>query len=322
MANVQKTSVASELALQAHLTSDPVLLKRLDQQNLWEVLQTLPGDFTKQDVLDFLKFRHSQLGELVQNQLKMSEQANPSEITPKIVQHIDQKNFLNEQDVKELANMITTTFDDKKIDDVVEKSEMQAKSGKFSMSGKESTSGKMSTPAGAVDVGAVLEQGQELADEADSLLGIVDAGLMQNIDMMLQQKNEEIKRELQRLVAMVKEGKIDAVFLLVAIAKVNCMKNGIIFTAYGKEYMNLNEEASKVNKDILGLSTTDPSAYSQQLQVKTQEQKAMGQQQTLLLQDMQKIMQNIESTMSFAKNTIDEVIKTRMQIVNAIVKGV
>jgi len=142
---------------------------------------------------------------------------------------------------------------------------------------------------------------------------IIDAQMMSDY----QSRMGEIKQEVDRIIALARAGAIAPEFVLIALAKVNATKNGVLFSGLGKKAFHVNETLSKIGSDLHALSPSDPryAAEMQMAQAKTRE----GAFQMQLLQtDMQKIMQDVASVMDQVKGMMDEMLRTRREIITKV----
>lgn len=310
MSPVQKAQgAAAELGISPHL--DPILVKKLNEQNVWEVLSS-SLDVNRQDIMDHLKFKHAQLEDLIQNFKTMSMFAEANECLPKITAHMNADAQLSQQELEAFAKALvaaqqqTAAGEGKKF---AGGGKMAAGGGKTAEGGEKSTSAPL--------LGEEVAQAEALLDEYEAFWADFQETIF-NVQLQgeLEAKNQELEAEVQRIIAMVRSGKIDAVWLLIALAKVNVSKNGLIFTHLGKKYKRMNDQANRAVEELFKMDTNNPQYYAY-LQMTSQKQKEIGTNQQFMIQDMQKITQNIEQVMSFAKSAIDEIFKTRLHMINA-----
>jgi len=180
--------------------------------------------------------------------------------------------------------------------------------------------------AQTVGEGGIPEQGAMTPDElltvAEGTLGewdqflddtwgtIFDAQLSQ--DMM--RKMGEIKAEVQRIITLAKQGKIGVEFVLIALAKVNATKNGVLMSGLGKKVYKINSDMNDISAELHSMSPSDPR-YFGTLQTSQSETRDGSFQLNLLMQDMQKVMQDVASTMEFVHSSIGELNRTRREII-------
>lgn len=127
----------------------------------------------------------------------------------------------------------------------------------------------------------------------------------------------EIKNEVQRILALVKQGAIEPEFALIALAKVNATKNGCLFTWLGKKAFHVNETMNNVYNDLKKMSTTDPSYYGSLMNAQSTTRDGAFQMQ-LLQTDMQKVMSDISSVMEFVHSAMNEFARTRREIITKV----
>ncbi len=130
-------------------------------------------------------------------------------------------------------------------------------------------------------------------------------------------KMDEVEKEAQRIITLAKQGAIGAEFVLVALAKVNATKNGVLLSWVGKKAFGVNESINRVADD---LNKVDPSSsnYVGQLQYAQNRTRDKSFQLNLLTQDMQKITQDMASVMDQCKSMMDEINRVKREIVSKI----
>lgn len=301
MCPVPKTSAASsELPLQSFL-ADPIVNKRFNE-NIWEFLSTLPINISKEDVWNHLRFENERLMDLVQNYKTMSMYGEPEEFGPPKMTEMNPKFALTADDQAEFAAMMAKVIG----------------KGKAAMAPKAAMGeGKMASGGKAPTGAEILAEASGTYDDAQTLLAEMQDTWFEVQCIMDQSKqHEELKQEVERILALVRSGRIDAVWILIALAKVNVSKNGLLFSQFGRKLWRLNDQATKVTDELFARSPSDPQ-YAAYLQMTSQKQKELGTQQQFLIQDMQKLTQNIEASLSFARTSIDEIFKTKLHIINA-----
>lgn len=332
MCPVEKTGAASEL-LTSPFLADPILQKKLNEQNLWEILINLPGEYSKQDILDFLRFRHSQLADLMQNYLTMSTPADVEEPQFDTTAEMNSKNAFSKEDQLGIAELFakifqTGTKQGQQKSAQVKGPEMPEEEGagtaKYSMGAKLGVEKTKSTdPLPPPDDGfgaATIAEAEQFLEGMDDFVNVDFANKIFEAQCMMEysSKNAELEKEVKEIIDKVKRGQIDAVWVLIAVAKVNCTRNGLLFSQYGKKLWRLNDMSTRLMNELLpGISAGNPA----DLHILQQKQKEFGFQQQFLVQDMQKLSNNIEQTMTFARTTIDEIFKTRLHIINAPFRG-
>lgn len=148
---------------------------------------------------------------------------------------------------------------------------------------------------------------------SDVWLQIMDAQMMSDY----RTKMAEIKGEVDRLIALAKQGVIGPEFVLIALAKVNCMKNGVLISWLGKKAFHVNESINNVAQDLHSLDPADPRYFGEmQMAQSTTRDKSF--QLNLLTQDMQKAMQDVASVMEQVHGMMAEINRTRREIVQKI----
>ena len=127
----------------------------------------------------------------------------------------------------------------------------------------------------------------------------------------------EIKREVQRIITLAKQGAVGPEFVLIALAKVNVAKNGVLMTWLGKKAFNVNESLSRIANDLYSMSPTDPR-YFGELQLSREKTREGSMQLQLLMTDMQKIMQDVASTLESVHSMMGEINRTRREIITKV----
>lgn len=142
---------------------------------------------------------------------------------------------------------------------------------------------------------------------------IFDAQMMQDY----QKRMGEIRREVQRIITLAKQGVVGPEFVLIALAKVNATKNGVLMTWLGKKSFHINEEMNRVTEELQGMSMTDPG-YFGAVQTAQQQTREGQMNQQLLMSDMQKVMQDIASVMEQVHSMMGEINRTRREIITKV----
>lgn len=173
-------------------------------------------------------------------------------------------------------------------------------------------------PNKPMDIAELQDMTRGTLGEWDEFLGdvwmqIMDAQMMSDY----QTRMAEIKGEVDRLIALAKQGAIGPEFVLIALAKVNCMKNGVLITWLGKKAFHINDSINNVAND---LHKVDPgsSGYYGEMQMAQEKTRDGSFQLNLVMQDMQKAMQDIASTLENVQSIIGEINRTRREIVSRV----
>jgi hypothetical protein len=177
------------------------------------------------------------------------------------------------------------------------------------------TSAELSEDVDAYSLGAVEELAEGTLDEYEAFMGdiwssILDAQMVKDYNA----KMAEIQGEVRKLVALVKEGKIGAEYVLLALAKVNVTKNGVLFSWLGKKAYGLNEQMTRASEDLQGMSATDAN-YTAELTRVQNETRSGSYQLNQVTQEMQKVMQNVSSTLESVHGMIDSINRSRREII-------
>lgn len=167
----------------------------------------------------------------------------------------------------------------------------------------------------ALSLGEIEEIAEGTLDEYEAFMGdiwssVLDAQMVKDYNA----KMAEIQGEVRKLIAMVKEGKIGAEYVLLALAKVNVTKNGVLFSWLGKKAYGLNEQMTRASEDLQGMSTTD-AGYTAELTRVQNETRSGSYQLNQVTQEMQKVMQNVSSNLESVHGMIDSINRSRKEII-------
>jgi coenzyme F420-reducing hydrogenase delta subunit len=195
-----------------------------------------------------------------------------------------------------------------------------------SAAGGASAGGKTTTDSGD-SASATSKQGAPTKEDLEDMAGgtldewdqfttdawnqIIDTQMAKD----MQARYAEIKQEVDRIIALAKSGRIGAEFVLIALAKVNQTRNGVLISGLGKKAFHMNETMNNIADDLHSMDSSAPGYYSelQMAQSKTRDQNF---QQNLVLQDMQKVMQDVASVLEQVHSMISEINQTRREIVS------
>lgn len=159
---------------------------------------------------------------------------------------------------------------------------------------------------------------EELSNIAEGTLGeweeftngmwgqIYDAQMLQDY----KKRMGEIQGEVQRIIAMAKSGQIDPEYVLIALAKVNVTKNGVLMTWLGKKAFATNENMNRIAEDLKKNPSDMTAMYD--AQAKTRDGAFQLQ---LLTADMQKVMQDVANVLEQVHGFMGEINRTRREII-------
>lgn len=145
---------------------------------------------------------------------------------------------------------------------------------------------------------------------SDAWVQILDAQMMSDY----QTRMGEIKKEVDRIIALAKQGKIGAEFVLIALAKVNSTRNGVLISGLGKKAAFYNDSMNQISKDLYGMDPSSPN-YTGQLQMAQSSTRDKNFQLNLVTQDMQKVMQDLASVMDQVQGMIQEMNRVKREII-------
>lgn len=269
----------------------PEVLDALRKGNIQDVVKALPSGVTKEDVEEYLKHQWAILDQgLLQNVQIKADEAGVPPVT--------------------MANMLPMTPDNTLTAEDRQLLQQGLGVHKAAKVSKVAATGGIGADQLTDMVTAHMTEFNEFMN------GIHDKILEVQLTQELASKKAELQQELQKIIAMMREGKIDPEYVLIALAKVQISERGLLFTQYGRRIMHANDEMSRISKDIAAAGA-DPTKWGM-MEVAKQKmgEKAQSMQQFTSL--MQKISQDIESIFSFAKGASESIINTKKEIVRHI----
>lgn len=142
---------------------------------------------------------------------------------------------------------------------------------------------------------------------------IFDAQMMADY----QKRMGEVQQEVQRIITLAKEGKISPEFVLIALAKVNVTKNGVLMTWLGKKAFMTNDNMNRIANDLSMTPTSDPGYTSQLYDTQAKTRDGAFQLQ-LLVADMQKVMQDVAGVLEQVHGFMGEINRTRREIITKV----
>lgn len=153
-----------------------------------------------------------------------------------------------------------------------------------------------------------LNEAQGFMDDTWSM--IMDAQMMKD----MKTKTDEIQAEVDRIISLVKQGVVGPEFALIALAKVNATKNGVLMTWLGKKASHVNESLNNVSRELSGMSPGSTDYYANLTLAQNQTREG-ALQLNLLTTDMQKVMQDCAQVLEQVKGMMDMMTQGRRQIV-------
>ncbi len=162
---------------------------------------------------------------------------------------------------------------------------------------------------------SVEEMAQGTLDEWANFSDEMWGSIMDNQIMMeSRDRLQEIEGELKRIIAMVKSGQIDPEYVLLALAKVNVTKNGVLFAGLGRKMAYTNTRMEQVAQDLNMADATDSDFFGQ-VQLSQVETRDLSMQQQQMTMTMQKVMNDVGGTLEQVKGMIDGINRTRKEII-------
>lgn len=183
------------------------------------------------------------------------------------------------------------------------------------MGAKAAEGGEEAEPLTAAELEGMA---REAMDEWENFMGDMWSQVLdQQMVKEYQQRMSEIQTEVRRIIALAKSGAVGPEYVLIALAKVNVAKNGVLFTWLSKKAFGLNEEMTRASEALSGMDSGDPNYFAtlQSVQGKTRDG---GFQLTQVTNDMQKVMQNVASTMETVHGIMGEINRTRREIITKV----
>ncbi len=174
-------------------------------------------------------------------------------------------------------------------------------------SGKAAAKGAVGGKASKPDLSEMQGHHDDAMDELDNLNNVImDAQFTQE----LQNKSAELEEQLQKILAMARSGQIDdPAIVVLALAKVQVEKYGLVFTQLGKKVLKANEQMNGAYEAL----KMDPSIKQQY----TAKQNIQEGTRTLsqLTNDMNQVAQHIQSVITFSKSSIDAMKSAKDEII-------
>lgn len=271
-------------SIQTRIQREPQLKPELDQQdlvdqlkhgNIYEVLKT-PG-VNRRDIEDYLAQQHKNFqNEIVQDYEIYAGTGMIPEPTVDTVAPVNAGMVFSEDD----RGLMQREF--KALAQVVDLEDSDAVVEKGGVSGIAEKA---------------LREWESFFD--DLSLKVIDNQMMSEI----RSKSAEINRETQRLIAMAAAGQIEPEFILIALAKSNMMQNGTLFTNKGKKITAINEQMNRIADDLYKMNPND-NGYLKELQKSQAITRDKGQNLQIEMMDIQKLTQNISTTLEWVNNAI------------------
>ena len=184
--------------------------------------------------------------------------------------------------------------------------------GAKAMSVKSTEGGEEAEPLTQQELEAMA---QGTLEEWESFMGDLWSQVLdQQMVRDYQQRMGEIQAQVRKLIAMAKSGAVGIEYVLIALAKVNVAKNGVLFTWLTKKAFGINEQMMRASDELHGMSAADPNYFStlQQTQAETREG---GFQLGMITNDLQKVMQNVSSTMETVNGIMSEINRFRRELI-------
>ncbi len=177
----------------------------------------------------------------------------------------------------------------------------------MSAAGKAATKGAVGKAGIKPDMTEIQGHVDDAMEDVDNVNNIImEAQFAQD----LQNKSAELENQLQKILAMARSGQIeDPSIIILALAKVQVEKYGLVFTQLGKKVLNVNEQMNGAYETL----KSDPS-LKQQYTMKPKIQEGT---QTLarLTNEMNQVAQHIQSVISFSKSSVDAIKSSKDEII-------
>ncbi|MFH1652578.1 MAG: hypothetical protein ABIE74_00825 [Pseudomonadota bacterium] len=278
------------------------VIDELAKGNIHEVLKRLPGTVSIKDVEQFLA---SQLQRLERNIWQDKERVYSLQGEPPPPSPIDFK----DHDKKVELSSKDREFIKKNLKAGVVKG-----LGKAVVTGKAVTSGKAANaPMTEDELHNMVDS--TIADAEQQMRDIAWSVAVRQFDMEYQRRNDEIIKEIKKLFALAKSGKVDAVFLILALTKVKMMEDGKTTARLGMEMGHYNEEMNRVSQELYG---KDSTADYGTLQLGAQEMKDMNFNMEQMTMSLNKQIGQLEEAITFAQDSTKNILSTRREIINRV----
>jgi len=155
-------------------------------------------------------------------------------------------------------------------------------------------------------------------DEWDAFMGdmwsqVLDAQMIKDYEARM----SEIKQEVDRIIALAKSGQIGPEFVLLALAKVNQAKNGVLFAWLGKKASGFNEQMNRASEELYSMKPTDPGYTAALTRVQSTTRDG-SYQLNIVTSDMQKVMQDVASVMENVHSMMNAINQTRREIISRV----
>ncbi len=178
-----------------------------------------------------------------------------------------------------------------------------------------STEGETATPMSQGELEAAAEG---TLDEWDVFMSdmwsqVLDAQMIKDYEARM----AEIKQEVDRIIALAKSGQIGPEFVLLALAKVNQAKNGVLFAWMGKKASGFNEQMNRASEELYSMKPTDPGYTAALTRVQSVTRDG-SYQLNIVTSDMQKVMQDVSSVMENVHSMMNAINQTRREIISRV----
>lgn len=299
--------------LSAHL-NNPQVEDALRHGDIKKIMLALPAGVTRKDIEEYLKQRFVLLDQsIMQNTaIKSDFGAMPP---PDLIENmipVNKANAFSEEDALLLRELIGA-------DPTTNKKSMSgAKAASIEGFRAAEGDGDVIDPESeAAEALADLTQyGEDLMDmvtqhqeERDQFMIDLDNQIFNtqlNID--LQKKSAELRKELQRIMSLIKSGKIAPEFAIIALAKIQQSDRGFKFALLGKQMMHVNQEQARVAESLYGEKT--PAGFeSAKLEINE-----LSMSMSQITGSMQQLTQEIDSIISTSKSMLDIINTTKLEL--------
>ena len=197
---------------------------------------------------------------------------------------------------------------------------MTVKSTETETGGTEGDTAPTDQPAaeGPMSQSELQQTAEGTLDEWDVFMGdmwsqVLDAQMVKDYEARM----SEIKQEVDRIIAMAKSGQIGPEFVLLALAKVNQAKNGVLFAWMGKKASGFNEQMNRASEELYSMKPTDPN-YTAALTRTQSVTRDSSYQLNIVTSDMQKVMQDVSSVMENVHSMMNAINQTRREIISRV----
>lgn len=283
----------SDIRARIEAAADPKLQEALRKGDVNEIRAALPAGITLREIEEYLRFQSVDLeyGIVKNHLIKADEGSIPAPSYEKDFLPMDSQHALDAGDLQMIGMS------------------------KMAMSSAGKGADTDSEGSSAADIFYQMGEEQiamteaELAEYTEFEKKIEDHLFDVQLNNQLIAKRDELRNELRRIINLMKQGIVQPEFVLIAMAKAQIGERGMMFTQTGKRIMRINEEMSALaqeigKKDDLG-----------GIEVTKEKMRTKATDMQMLVGNMQKLTQGINSIFDQTKSSLDVISNTKLEII-------